>query len=105
MLADRRAPGPFTTRFYNDPSPKGSKPVWGIAPEAIIVSPDPRRELVAGREIAITGWARAETEVASVEVSTDGGTAWRAADLEPRVRLVIERKGAMYPLSLSVRPR
>jgi DMSO/TMAO reductase YedYZ molybdopterin-dependent catalytic subunit len=38
-VTDHRAPGPYTTRFYNDPSPNGSKPVWGIPPESIIVSP------------------------------------------------------------------
>ncbi len=45
-LADTRAKGPFTTRWYNDAvrdasgQPTGAtSPVWSIAPELVIVSP------------------------------------------------------------------
>ena len=45
-FADRRADSPFTTEFYNDPTPPtreepagGRKPVWEVAPESLIVAP------------------------------------------------------------------
>ena len=51
-LADARAEGIFTTTFYNDPvaptehEPRGgSRPVWRIAPESVIVSPAPKERL------------------------------------------------------------
>jgi DMSO/TMAO reductase YedYZ molybdopterin-dependent catalytic subunit len=49
-LAESRASGPFTTRWYNDPvlddagrETGDTKPVWSIAPESLIVSPAPTR--------------------------------------------------------------
>ena len=81
-MADRRAPGPYTTRFYNDPSPNGSQPVWGIAPESILVSPAPEKLLVAGQPVLLQGWAWAESGVSCVEVSPDGGATWTTATLE-----------------------
>jgi hypothetical protein len=38
---DRRAPGPFTTRFYNDDVAGERKPMWHVVPESVIVSPAP----------------------------------------------------------------
>lgn len=83
-LADRRAPGPFTTQFYNDPTADGPRPVWAIAPESILVQPAPDTPPMAGRSCTIMGWAWAEVGVVRVEVSTDGGEDWVAAALEPR---------------------
>ncbi|MDB0509378.1 molybdopterin-dependent oxidoreductase [Ralstonia solanacearum] len=83
-LADRRAPGPYTTRFYNDPTPAGPRPVWGIAPESVLVSPAPDTPLLAGQPVTIEGWAWAEAGVSLVEVSVDGGRRWIAASLAPR---------------------
>ncbi len=83
-LAARRAPGPFTTRFYNDPSPEGPRPVWGLSPECVIVRPSPDAGLVEAEVVVIDGWAWDEIAVASVEVSTDGGRRWHVANLEPR---------------------
>lgn len=83
-LAERRAPGPYTTRFYNDPSPSGPQPVWGIAPESVLVSPAPDTALVAGEAVLLQGWAWAECGVSRVEVSADGGATWMAARLESR---------------------
>jgi DMSO/TMAO reductase YedYZ molybdopterin-dependent catalytic subunit len=89
-LSDRRAPGPFTTRWYNDPVLDGAgretgeaTPVWSVAPESLIVSPmqDETVELAAEREI--WGWAWADGGVRSVHVRTDDAGTWRAADLEP----------------------
>lgn len=82
-VADCRAPGPYTTRFYNDPISGGSQPVWGIAPESILVSPAPDEILVAGQSILLQGWAWAESGVSHVEVSPNGGATWITTTLEP----------------------
>jgi len=88
-LAQRRAPGPFTTRWYNDPvrDQEGgdtgrSAPVWAIAPESLIVAPAPDAKLPTGAACEIWGWAWADGGVRRVEVMLDE-TAWRAAELEP----------------------
>jgi DMSO/TMAO reductase YedYZ molybdopterin-dependent catalytic subunit len=56
-------------------------PVTAIQPKAVIVDPGAGAVLKAGQEYAITGFAWAgENAVAKVEVSTDGGKTWAAAD-------------------------
>jgi DMSO/TMAO reductase YedYZ molybdopterin-dependent catalytic subunit len=89
-LADARATGPFTTRWYNDPirdesgKPTGATtPVWSIAPESVIVSPGPEATVAAGESTAIWGWAWADGGVDVVDVSFDGAATWTAATLEP----------------------
>src|SRR6185312_5513328 len=81
-LADRRAEGPFTTRLYNDPVEGGTRPVWEVAPESLIVSPAP--DAAVSGAVEIWGWAWAGGGVALVEVSADGGQMWAAAALEKR---------------------
>jgi DMSO/TMAO reductase YedYZ molybdopterin-dependent catalytic subunit len=82
-LSDRRAPGPFTTRFYNDPGADGPLPVWGIAPESILVLPQPNGpKLQAGEPTVLSGWAWGECGVGTVEICI-GNDAWRPAELEP----------------------
>jgi len=81
-LADARADGPFTTLLYNDPDGTGTRPVWQVAPESVIVSPAPESH-VGPRDVEIWGWAWADGGVVMVEVSVDGGRSWRAAELEP----------------------
>jgi DMSO/TMAO reductase YedYZ molybdopterin-dependent catalytic subunit len=58
-LAEARAPGPFTTRWYNDPveddraSARGrTVPVWAIAPQSVIVAPAPTRPLLGFVQLA-----------------------------------------------------
>ncbi len=87
-LADRRAGGVFTTTLYNDPddeAPGKTRPVWEAPPESAIVSPAPKT-LLSREPVAIWGRAWAARGVARVEISTDGGTSWTAAALEPRVQ-------------------
>jgi DMSO/TMAO reductase YedYZ molybdopterin-dependent catalytic subunit len=91
-LADKRADGPFTTRWYNDPvcHADGSEtgktiPVWAIAPESVIVSPSPHQTLRADLECCIWGRAWADGGVESVKVSTDNGETWQEASLEQGV--------------------
>jgi DMSO/TMAO reductase YedYZ molybdopterin-dependent catalytic subunit len=82
-LAGARADGPFTTLLYNDPDGAGTRPVWQVAPESVIVSPAPDSQ-VGPRDVEIWGWAWADSGVSTVEISVDGGQSWRAAELEPR---------------------
>jgi DMSO/TMAO reductase YedYZ molybdopterin-dependent catalytic subunit len=89
-LADARATGPFTTRWYNDPvrddggqSTAATTPVWSIAPESVIVSPAPDQALPVGQPVEIWGWAWADGGVRSAEVCIDGGSAWMPATIEP----------------------
>lgn len=86
-LARARAQGLFTTKFYNDPvspsdqrSASASRPVWQTAPELVIVSPEPKKQL-SGAVVEIWGWAWAHRGVRQVEVSVDGGRTWRLAEL------------------------
>jgi DMSO/TMAO reductase YedYZ molybdopterin-dependent catalytic subunit len=85
-LASTRAPGPFTTRWYNDPvsdAPEaGTVPVWSIPPQSVIVEPAPEATVVCSRATAIWGWAWADGGVRAVEVAIDGAS-WRVAELEP----------------------
>ncbi|WP_081921504.1 molybdopterin-dependent oxidoreductase [Paraburkholderia terrae] len=83
-VSSTRAPGPYTTRFYNDITATGTKPVWEIAPECVIVSPGAGAMVRANRELRITGWAWAEAGVARVEVSFDGRQNWLAASVDAR---------------------
>jgi DMSO/TMAO reductase YedYZ molybdopterin-dependent catalytic subunit len=88
-LAQGRSPGPFTTRWYNDPvtQERGSAsgrtvPVWAIAPQSVIVAPAPGAMIDTSQQIEIWGWAWADGGVAQVEVAVDDGN-WRPAVLEP----------------------
>jgi DMSO/TMAO reductase YedYZ molybdopterin-dependent catalytic subunit len=97
-LADARATGPFTTRWYNDAMRAASGqatgatvPVWAIAPESVIVSPAPDQTLRAGESIEIWGWAWADGGVGALEVSADGGASWISAALEPPAGRVWQR--------------
>lgn len=89
-LADRRAPGPFTMQWYNDPilddagQPTGStKPVWAIEPESVIVAPAAGETLKSGEPAKIWGWAWGDGGVSAVEVSVDSCRTWSKATLEP----------------------
>ena len=84
-VADHRANSVFTTRFYNDviPGSDDTRPVWEIFPESVIVAPAPDMVILA-EETKIWGWAWSATGVATVDVSTDGGSNWHGADVGPR---------------------
>jgi DMSO/TMAO reductase YedYZ molybdopterin-dependent catalytic subunit len=87
-VADRRAVGPFTTRWYQDPQldeadqPTGeTTPVWSIAPESLIVSPAGGDSVESSRELEIWGWAWADGGVAKVDIRIGDGR-WRPARVE-----------------------
>jgi DMSO/TMAO reductase YedYZ molybdopterin-dependent catalytic subunit len=85
--SDRRADGLFTTELYNDPvpaaAPPRTAPVWGVAPEALIVAPADRASVPAGR-IEVRGWCWGEHAIAAVDVSADRGQSWQRAATDPR---------------------
>ena len=84
-VADRRADGPFTTIWYNDTDASGAKrPVWGIAPDSAISSPEPGSHL-PGPALTVSGWSWGENEIARVDVSLDGGETWSQSELAARV--------------------
>lgn len=81
-LADRRADGLFTTKYYNDDLPDGSRrPVWALAPEAVFVSPAPG-EIVFGT-VELRGWAWSDAPIEHVAVSDDTGMSWQPAQVAP----------------------
>ncbi|HXW29703.1 MAG TPA: molybdopterin-dependent oxidoreductase [Xanthobacteraceae bacterium] len=93
-LAEGRARGPFTTRWYNDPVRDAdgrdtgrTAPVWAIAPESVIVAPAADEAVSAAIEREIWGWAWADGGVRAVAVTCDDGASWQPAQLEaPRGR-------------------
>lgn len=93
-IATQRAPGPFTTEFYNDTHKDGSTtPVWDIAPEAVFVAP------IAGAQLRCQQqrlWGRAwgDQEIQSVEISTDGGHYWHPASVSSRDNRTPDRERA-----------
>jgi len=82
-LAEHRAEGLFTTRFYNDARDDGAtRPVWALAPEAVFVTPAP--DATVGGSTLLRGWAWSDAPVNMVAISDDLGAHWFAADLAPR---------------------
>jgi sulfane dehydrogenase subunit SoxC len=91
-LAEHRAEGLFTTKFYNDSAGADDvaaglpprRPIWATTPESIIVAPAPDTVLAMGEPSEIWGWAWSFRGIAATEVSIDGGTNFAPAHLEPR---------------------
>jgi DMSO/TMAO reductase YedYZ molybdopterin-dependent catalytic subunit len=97
-VAETRATGAFTTRWYNDPVANATEgtsgetvPVWSVAPESIIVSPAPGQALKRGRPQEIWGWAWADRGIDRVEASIDGGATWMEVQVEPRTERAWQR--------------
>lgn len=90
-LADTRATGPFTTRWYNDVvldeagKDTGERmPVWSIAPESVIVSPSSKQRVPVGKSFEVWGRAWGDTPVSEVHVSVDGGANWSPTAVSAR---------------------
>jgi DMSO/TMAO reductase YedYZ molybdopterin-dependent catalytic subunit len=90
-VAETRATGAFTTRWYNDPVPSAAGedpvkmvPVWSVAPESVIVSPAPGQALKRDTLQEVWGWAWADRGIDRVDVSVDGGATWMEAQVERR---------------------
>jgi DMSO/TMAO reductase YedYZ molybdopterin-dependent catalytic subunit len=107
-LADGRAAGPFTTRWYNDTDASGiRRPVWAVAPDSAIVTPATGERIDAGT-LTVRGWSWGAHDIARVDLSTDGGTNWLPATLAPRTekswqgfsaQLRIDRNGPIRIIS------
>jgi len=88
-LSARRSEGAFARKYYVDRETVGDTiretPVWAMEPNSIIVSPVSGRTAGEGAApVEIWGWCWAEQAVARLDVSTDGGGTWTAAELAPR---------------------
>jgi sulfane dehydrogenase subunit SoxC len=105
-LAEHRAENLFTTKLYNDPiaaddvaaGQPPQRPVWAIAPDAVIVTPAPGAVLALDAPTEVSGWAWSFRGIAAVEISADDGESFRRANLQ-------ERRGwAWQRFSLSWQP-
>lgn len=91
-LAEARAEGLFTAILYDDAvdiekptvAPPQRRPVWALAPEAIIVAPAPDTVVALGKPVEIWGWAWSFGGITAVEVSVDGGVHYGPAVPEKR---------------------
>lgn len=102
-VKERRAEGPFTTTFYNEPDPAGPegavRPVWGVQVNSMMVRPAPG-EVVRGGRVVVEGWAWGCEDVAGVNVSADGGESWENASVEERVSFSWQRFSVMLELGV-----
>jgi len=98
-LSPMRSTGAFTTKYYTDREMVGGvlreTPVWGVAPNSIIVSPGSELA-VPGRPIEIWGWCWGEHPISSLEVSTDDGQSWTRAELTTREDFSWQRFGLSW---------
>lgn len=87
-LRKGRAPGPYTTRFYNtedkDDPDHMMKPVWDVDVNSMIVRPVPGA-ILQNSKVIVEGWAWSSCGVCCVEISTDAGNTWQIAGLEPQI--------------------
>lgn len=86
-VEDCRAPGPFTTTFYNESDSTNpmaaTRPIWRVQPNSMIVHPAPKSE-VAGPRVAVEGWAWSDDGIDKVSISADGGKMWTVSDVDVR---------------------
>lgn len=91
-LAEERADGLFTTRFYHDQlgaadiaAGMGSRrPVWALGPDSIIVAPAPDTVLAVGEPTTIWGRAWSFRGISEVWVSVDDSARHMRATLDER---------------------
>jgi sulfane dehydrogenase subunit SoxC len=90
-LAEHRSDNLFTTRFYNDVTADDvaagqpeRRPIWAIAPDAVIVTPAPDTVLALDAPTEISGWAWSFRGIAAVEISADDGENFRRTTLQER---------------------
>jgi sulfane dehydrogenase subunit SoxC len=76
-------PAGFYTQLYDQALGAPGVPAWKVRVNSRITRPTDHEVLERGQH-EIRGWAWGNEPVARVEVSTDGGTSWRLAELEPR---------------------
>ncbi|OAL44247.1 molybdopterin binding oxidoreductase [Pyrenochaeta sp. DS3sAY3a] len=86
-VREKRAPGPYTTRWYNREDPRGGSgaltPVWEVDVNSMITTPEDGAVVQEG-DVLVEGWAWSADEVVRVGVSTDGGQSYQMAVVESR---------------------
>lgn len=105
-VRDRRAPGPFTTKFYNEIIPKAEqgdgvkkRPVWGIQPNSMIVYPKNGEVFESTNDgIVLWGWTWSEDGINTVEISPDAGITWISSKVHDRVEFSWQRFEATLPM-------
>ncbi|KAN0110781.1 molybdopterin binding oxidoreductase [Hyaloscypha variabilis] len=101
-LQNSRAPGPFTTKFYNEQDPKESdgrmRPVWMVEPNSMIVSPCSGAQLT-GSLVIVHGWAWSDGGIKLVQIRVDESQTWVEADVESRQDFSWQRFSTMVTLS------
>ncbi|MGH9100768.1 MAG: molybdopterin-dependent oxidoreductase [Acidimicrobiales bacterium] len=78
-----RASSLFTTRLYNVEVDGVRRPVWELAVNSRLVTPQDGAQLPGG-PVELGGWAWGHAPVARVEISVDGGATFFPADLDLR---------------------
>lgn len=102
-LQDERAPGLFTTVFYNELDPtdlqgQRKRPVWAVEVNSIITRPTPD-ETVTAREVLVEGWAWSHDGVLKVEIKLNDHDGWSEAKVETRTALSWQRFSTNLPVS------
>lgn len=85
-VRNSRAPGPYTTMFYNvvEPDSQRTRPVWEVNVNSMIVQPR-SGEVIVGPSSLVWGWAWADDGVKNVHVMAEGDQDWREAVVDDRV--------------------
>lgn len=101
-VQDRRAPGHFTTTFYNERYPADdptceSRPIWSVQPNSMIVTPIPESE-ITGVRVSVEGWAWSCEPLDDVSVSADEGKTWVKAEVDERTEFSWQRFKAQLDL-------
>ena len=86
-LQAARAPGPFTTKFYNEEDPSYSdgrmRPVWMVEPNSMIVSPYSGAQLTDSL-VEVRSWAWSDDGIKLVQIRVDEGQTWIDTEVESR---------------------
>ncbi|KAH8748107.1 Oxidoreductase, molybdopterin-binding domain-containing protein [Diaporthe sp. PMI_573] len=87
-LQNRRAPGPYTTTFYNeidpdDPLNQRRRPVWAVEVNSMIVSPAPDT-VIRQSKVVVEGWAWCHEPVTRVLVKATAEQSWTEATVAAR---------------------
>lgn len=94
-VQDYRAPGPYTTIFYNevdtaDSGKRIERPVWKTEVNSMITRPKPN-EMLLSPDTMVQGWCWSDSGVKRVDVSANGGKTWVEASVEARVEYEWQR--------------
>lgn len=87
-VQDKRAPGPFTTTFYNEHHPPDdpackTRPIWAVRPNSFIAEPAPE-SIISGSKVSVEGWAWSCDDIEEVGISADEGKTWTSAQVDNR---------------------